>query len=294
MIFDVIIIGKGPAGLSASLYTTRGNLSTLIIGSDSELLKAHVIENYCFIPRATGKEMIEKGIQQARDFGAKVVEEEVIGIKQLDNTFIVSTNQNSYVARSIILATGKSKIQVPIKNLDIFEGKGIHYCVACDGYFYNGSSVGILGYTDYAIHELKEFEGITTNITLYTNGNELVVNEESKKYLSDNKIKINTSPILSVDGGDFLEFVEFKSGEQEKIEGLFVAYGTASSTDFARNLGVLVESNNIIVNKEQETDISGVFAAGNCTGGFAQVSTAVGEGANAGQSIKKYLRTIKQ
>ncbi len=290
MDYDVIIIGKGPAGLSASLYTTRGNVKTIIIGKDSELSKAHVIENYCFISKTSGKEMLEKGIEQAKSFGAEIVEEEVIGVKQNDQGFIVSTDKNTYKGKAIILATGKSRIKVPINNVDKYEGKGVHYCVTCDGFFYGGRKVGILGYTDYAIHELKEFDGITTNLVLYTNGNKLQISEESQKYLDDKNIVVRVEKIQSIEGGDFLDRVIFKDGVEEKLEGLFVAYGSASSIDFARNLGVLVENNNIIVNREQETDVPGIFAAGNCTGSFAQVSTAVGEGATAGQNVKRYIR----
>jgi len=290
MNYDVIIIGKGPAGLSASLYTTRGNMQTIIVGKDSELSKAHVIENYCFGSKISGQEMIDKGVEQAKSFGAEIVEEEVIGIKRNDEGFVVSTDQNTYKGKAIILATGKSRIKVPITNVDKYEGKGVHYCVTCDGFFYSGSKVGILGYTDYAIHELKELDGITTDIVLYTNGNKLEISEESKKYLEDKNIVIREEPINSIEGGDFLEKIIFKDGSEDKLEGLFVAYGSASSIDFARNLGVLVENNNIIVNRDQETDIEAIFAAGNCTGGFAQVATAVGEGATAGQNIKEYLR----
>lgn len=293
MVYDVIIIGKGPAGLSASLYTTRGNLKTLILGKEGDLSKAATIENYCFIPKLSGKEMIDIGIEQARSFGADIIAEEVIGLKKIDDTFEVSTDQKVYQGKSIILATGKSKIKVPVEKLDEYEGKGVHYCATCDGYFYNGAKVGILGYKDYAIHELKEFESLTSDRVLYTNGNDLEISEESAKYLEENNIVINNKKIQSVEGIQFLEKVRFQDGTEEAVEGLFVAYGSASSTDFARNLGVLIEDDHIIVNRKQETDIEGVYAAGNCTGGLPQVATAVGEGATAGQEVKNYLRKKK-
>ncbi|RBP63879.1 thioredoxin reductase (NADPH) [Alkalibaculum bacchi] len=293
MVYDVIIIGKGPAGLSASLYTARGNLKTLILGKEGDLSKAATIENYCFIPKLSGKEMIDIGIEQARSFGADIVDAEVVGLKNIDDIFEVSTDQNVYQGKSIILATGKSKIKVPVEKLDEYEGKGVHYCATCDGYFYNGAKVGVLGYKDYAVHELKEFEPLTSNRVLYTNGNGLQISEESAKYLEEKNIIINNKKIQSVEGIQFLEKVRFQDGTEEAVEGLFVAYGSASSTDFARNLGVLIENGDIIVNRKQETDIEGVYAAGNCTGGLAQVATAVGEGATAGQEVKSYLRKKK-
>lgn len=290
MVYDVIIIGKGPAGLSASLYTTRGNLSTLILGKESGLTKAKIIENYCFLPKASGEEMINIALDQAMGFGAVIKDEEVTGIKEYEGNYIVSTDINSYQGKSIILATGKSKVKAPLKNVDHYEGKGVHYCVACDGFFYRDARVGVLGYSDYAVHELKELEEITSDRVLYTNGNTLNINEESHAYLKEKNILVKTNKILSIDGDNYLNSLLFEDGTMEKIDGLFIAYGTASSVDFARSLGVNVENNDIIVNREQETDISGVFAAGDCTGGLAQVSTAVGEGAIAGQNVKKYLR----
>lgn len=293
MIYDVIIIGKGPAGLSASLYTTRGNLKTLILGKEGDLSKAATIENYCFISKLSGQEMIDIGIEQAKSFGADLIDAEVVGLKKIDDIFEVSTEENIYQAKAIILATGKSKIKVPVEKLDDYEGKGVHYCATCDGYFYNNAKVGILGYKDYAVHELKEFETITSNRVLYTNGNRLEIGEESARYLEEKSILINDRKIQSVQGTKFLEKVRFQDGTEEAIEGLFIAYGSASSTDFARSLGVLIENGNIMVNRKQETDIEGVYAAGNCTGGLAQVATAVGEGATAGQEVKSYLRKKK-
>ena len=293
MIYDVIIIGKGPAGLSASLYTTRGNLKTLILGKEGDLSKAATIENYCFISKLSGQEMIDIGIEQAKSFGADLIDAEVVGLKKIDDIFEVSTEENIYQAKAIILATGKSKIKVPVEKLDDYEGKGVHYCATCDGYFYNNAKVGILGYKDYAVHELKEFETITSNRVLYTNGNRLEIGEESARYLEEKSILINDRKIQSVQGTKFLEKVRFQDGTEEAIEGLFIAYGSASSTDFARSLGVLIEKGNIMVNRKQETDIEGVYAAGNCTGGLAQVATAVGEGATAGQEVKSYLRKKK-
>jgi len=292
MTFDVIIIGKGPAGISASLYTTRGNLKTLIIGKESALIKGKIIENYCCTDAASGEELIQKGINQAKSFGAQLVEEEVIGLKQNEDFFIVSTDKNTYEGKTIIIATGKEKIRVPINNIKKFEGKGVHYCAACDGFFYTQMKVGILGYKDYAVHELREFEGITDDITLYTTGNDLEINDDSRKYLNEKNLKVKSDVIQSLEGEELLEKIIFNNGVEENISGLFVAYGSASSIDFARKLGVRIKNNNIEVDEEQKTNISGVFAAGDCTGIFAQVATAVGQGAIAGKQIKSYIKSL--
>jgi len=294
MSYDVIIIGKGPAGLQASLYTSRGNLSTLIIGKESVLEKDSInIENFCCTEIRTGKELIEKGIEQVKSFGAHILDEEVVGIKRENDGFIVTTNKGAYRSKAIIIATGREREKVPIKNIDNFENKGVHYCAACDGFFYLDRKIGVLGFKDYALHELREFEGITTDITLYTNGNELDISEENRKYIEENNIRVVGKVIKSLEGEELLERLVFEDGTEERLDGLFVAYGSASSIDFARNLGIIVENGYIVVDKDQRTNIPGVFAAGDCTGGFAQVATAVGEGAIAGQKVKSYLSSLK-
>lgn len=291
MTYDVIIIGKGPAGLSAALYTTRGKLSTLIIGKDSSLSKAKTIENYCCSEAMSGEDLIAKGIEQAKGFGAAIIDEEVVGIKNNNDFFTVSTNEDNYKARSILISTGKEKLRIPIKNINKFEGKGVHYCVACDGFFYSDSKVGLIGYTDFAIYELRELEAITQNITLYTNGNELQINDENLKYLEEKNININYDAMDSLEGDKFIEKIVFKNSTEEKVDGLFIAYGSASSVDFARNLGIEISNNNILVDNDQKTNIDGIYAAGDCTGAFPQIATAVGQGAVAGQKIKNFINS---
>ena len=292
MTYDVIIIGKGPAGLSAALYTTRGKLITLIIGKDSSLSKAKTIENYCCSESMSGEDLIAKGVEQANSFGASIIDEEVVAIKNKDDVFVVSTNESDYEARSILISTGKEKLRIPIKNINKFEGKGVHYCVACDGFFYSNSKVGLIGYTDYAIHELRELEAITQKITLFTNGNELQINNENLKYLKEKNININYDPIDSIEGEKFIEKLVFKNSTKEEIDGLFIAYGSASSVDFARNLGIDITNNNILVDDDQKTNIDGIYAAGDCTGVFPQIAIAVGQGAIAGQEIKNFINRM--
>ncbi|WP_422447424.1 NAD(P)/FAD-dependent oxidoreductase [Thermoanaerobacterium sp. DL9XJH110] len=293
MTYDVIIIGKGPAGLSASIYTARGGLKTLVIGRQSALEEGKVIENYCCAPQVSGEELLRSGIEQARKFGVKMVEEEVLDIGK-DELFRVKTDANEYRGRAIIIATGRVREKIPIQNMSKFEGRGVHYCVTCDGFFYRNKKVGILGYKDYAVHELSEMQSFTKDVTLFTNGRELQINDTSKNYLEEKKIKVDTRPIMRLEGGELLEKIVFEDGRDEEINGLFVAYGSASSVDFALKLGILTENNYILVDRDQRTNVEGVFAAGDCTGGLAQVATAVGEGAVAGQSARAYVMGLSR
>lgn len=288
--YDVAIIGRGPAGLSASIYTARGWLKTIIIGKESGLAKGEIIENYCCSEPMTGEMLLEKGVQQARSFGVDMVDDEVISIKRGDS-FEITTSENIYQAKAVVIATGKPRKRVNIEGVDRFEGKGVHYCVACDGFFYSGKKVGVLGYKDYAVHEIMELEGITGHITLFTNGQQPELDAESSAYLDKKGIRIDKRKIVRLEGENTLNRIVFEGGEIQEINGLFIAYGSASSADFARKLGVLLEGDDIVVDKNQATNVEGVFAAGDCTGGIMQVATAVGQGAVAGQMAKAYVHS---
>lgn len=291
MRYDVIIIGKGPAGISAALYTVRANLKTLVIGgSDSSLRKARKIENYYgFSEVISGEFLLKEGELQAARLGAELLEDEVISIEKKE-LFEVITTKQTFFAKAVLLATGQPQKKIGIENLEKFEGKGVSYCTTCDGFFYKNLKVGVLGYKDFAIHEALELENFTTNITIFTNGNELKLSDKYKEEFG--KFKVDHRPLLKVDGSEFLEKIYFRDGDAEQIDGIFIAYETATSLDFARRLGIATDGNNIIVDREQKTNIEGLFAAGDCTGGFKQVSIAVGQGALAGRKIIEYIRSI--
>lgn len=294
-LLDVIIMGKGPSGISASLYTQRANLETLVIGREgSSLERAGKIENYYGIEEAiSGEKLLGIGERQAQKLGVQLLNEEVAGIAYIyeEKYFKVTTTTGEYNSRAILIATGQPNKKINIEGIKEFEGKGVSYCTTCDGFFYRNMSVGILGNGAYAVHEAMELEAFTKDITLFTNGADLDVNGD----LADKagKFKINTQPILKLSGNDYLQEIHFKNGKSQKIDGLFVAYGTASSVDFAKKLGVITENNAILVDNNQSTNVEGIFASGDCTGGLKQISTAVGQGAVAGKSIINFVRSLK-
>lgn len=290
--YDVIIIGRGPAGISASLYTSRANLKTLVIGkTNSAIAKAEKVENYYgFSEPFSGKQLLEDGEKQAKRLGVEIIDAEVVSVEQGEYFEIYTSNQ-SFSAKSLLLATGQHQKKIKIEGLDDFEGRGVSYCTTCDGFFYKNLKVGILGYKDYSIHEAREMETFTDKIKIFTNGNELELTED---FLADvENYEICKTKIKAVVGNDFVEKLIFEDGVEEELDGLFVAYDSASSTDFARKLGIVTENNAIIVDGQQLTNVDGVFAAGDCTGGFKQIATAVGQGAMAGRKIIEYIRSKK-
>ena len=283
--YDVIILGAGPAGISASLYTKRANLKTLILYNDeSGLEKASLIENYYgFKNGISGKELYETGIEQAKNIGVEVKKEEVVKIENNIEYFKIITTNNKYQTKNLILATGNKKNKPKIKGIEKFEGKGVSYCAICDGFFYRNRSISVLGSGNYAIAETNELINIADNITILTNG------EKAPEFRADN-VTIDTKEIEEIEGEDKVEEIKFKDGSTLKTDGIFVAQGVAGSSEFAKKLGIMTNKDKIIVNENMETNIKGIYACGDCTGGLLQVSKAVYEGAKAGLQVIAGIR----
>lgn len=283
--YDIIIIGAGPAGISASLYTLRANLNTLIIGKDGGALQqTDKIENYFGTGGViSGKELLEKSITQAEALGAVFAKEEVVSIEWMEN-FTVTTQSNRYEAKAVIIATGNKRSTAKIKGIDTLEGKGVSYCAVCDAFFYRGKNVGILGSGEYALHEAMALKGVVNSITIFTDGKEITAD-----FPED--ISIVTSPVEEIQGEEKVSGVKTKDGNIYPLDGVFVALGTAGAGELARKLGLPIENNRISVNEDKSTMIPGIFAAGDCIGGVLQIATAVGEGAEAALSAIKYLKT---
>ncbi len=288
--YDVIIIGAGPAGVSASLYTQRANLKTLIIYyGKSSLQKAENIENYYgFEHGISGKDLYELGIRQAQNIGVEVKGQEVVNVEQLineDAKFRVTTVEGKYESKALIFAMGNEKNRPKIKGIERFEGKGVSYCAVCDGFFYRNKDVVVLGSGNYAISEVNELINVVKSVAILTNG------KSSPEFRADN-VKIETKPIEEITGKGRVEEVRFKDGTTLKTSGVFVAQGVAGSLDLAKKLGVITKNNNIVVNENMETNMQGLYACGDCVGGLLQVSKAVGDGAKAGMEAIKFIRKI--
>lgn len=283
--YDVIIIGAGPAGISASLYTRRANLKTLVLYSDkSSLEKTDKIENYYgFEDGVDGKELYFSGIKQTEKIGTDVKKEEVVNIVNEDKKFSITTSKNKYMSKVVILATGNKKNKPQIDGIDRLEGKGISYCAICDGFFYKNKSVAVLGNSKYALSEVNDLINVVKDITVLTNG-------KDKPEIRDDRIKLETKKIKEIEGKEKVEKIKFEDGSKMNVDGIFIAEGVAGSAEFAKKMGAFIKQNKIIVNENMETNIKGLYACGDCTGGILQISKAVYEGAVAGLQAIKYLK----
>lgn len=285
MEYDVIIIGSGPAGISASLYTARANLKTLIISKGiGTLEKVKKIENYYGLDKAlTGEELQEIGIKQAEKLGVEFIKDEVVKI-EYEEQFKVETINNEYKAKAVIIATGTSRKIPRISGIKEFEGRGVSYCATCDAFFFKGKDVAVLGSKDYALHEAEELKKVTNSVTMLTNGEQLVENRSIDVDVENRKIR-------EFRGDNRIEEIEFEDNTTKKIDGVFVAIGTATSSDLARKIGARIDENkNIIVDENMQTNVPNLFACGDCTGGVLQIAKAVYEGMIAGMSAIKKIR----
>lgn len=285
---DIIIIGAGPAGVSAAVYALRSGASVTIIKKDGGALeKADLIENYYgFADPISGPELLENGISQAKRLGAEIVEAEAVGMGFTDRLQVMTT-AGDFEAYAVVLSTGSTRNAPRIPGLKEFEGKGVSYCAVCDGFFCRGKDVAVLGSGQYALHEAAELQPIAASVTLLTNG-------ETPEVDIPDWLKVDTRKITSIEGGMLIEKVNFDDGESLDTFRLFVAVGTAGSADLARKAGAVIDGTKITVDDAMATNVPGLFAAGDCTGGLAQVAKAVYEGAVAGMSAGKYVRAVNK
>lgn len=284
----LIIAGAGPAGVSAALYAVRSGITPLVLHKGAGALeKAAKIENYYGLPKPiSGRELYENGIAQLSSLEVPVLQEELLAV-EYDGDYTVHTAANTYHTRSLILATGTKRNTLSLKELKKYEGSGISYCAICDGFFYRGKEVAVLGNGVYALHEAQVLEPLASKVTILTNGKEASFSPDSL-----GSIQVETRKIISAGGEASLSYVELEDHTRFPLSGLFVALGTADSTDIARKLGLIMENNHIVIEPDTSTALPGLFAAGDCTGGLLQVSKAVYEGALAGTKAVNYLKTL--
>lgn len=290
---DCVIVGRGPAGLSAALYTIRSGLSTVIIASGgSALEKAAKIDNYFgFSHTVSGKQLVSDTLSQVERLGGRVVDAEVTDIRpNMEGGFdAVCDNGETYSCAALLLATGKSRGLPPVKGLSRFEGAGVSHCAVCDGFFYRGKTVGVLGEGKFALGESRELEHLAKTCTIYTNGLEPAFDPSELRGILLDKRKIE-----AVSGDAKLSGVVFEDGSSAPLDGLFIASGVAGSGEFAAKLGILTENGSVVVDKTGATNVPGIYAAGDCTGAPYQVSVSVGEGARAGLAIAEYVRSSRK
>ncbi len=302
-LYDLIIIGAGPAGLGASIYASRYKLNHLVIGSEigGQVVEAAEIENYAGFNSISGRDLMKKFQEQTERLGAEIIQAETERIEKTNNGFKVlirNGKEHEYKSKAVILALGMSPRKMDIPGEDKFIGKGVSYCATCDAMFFTDKTVAVIGGGDSAAVAAIHLAGFADKVYLIHRGSVHFKPALSEQIKQNDKIKmIGSTGIKEIKGGQTVESIVYKDESREKeisVQGVFVEIGSVPKTTIAKNLGVeMDEQEYIIVNQAQETNVENVYAAGDVTTGsnkFRQIITAVAEGAVAAGSAYKKMK----
>jgi thioredoxin reductase (NADPH) len=296
-LYDVVIIGAGPAGLQAAINAVRKKATVLVLGrlERSSLYRAHV-ENYlCVDGVHEGADLLAVGIDQVKRFGAEYLAEDVLHIDHASETLAVRVESGRTIkTRSLIFATGTSRKKLKVKGEKELSGKGVSYCVDCDANFYRNAKVVVVGNESAAVDGALTLLGYASEVHLVTK--ELAVSDELHSKLSESGVKVHQNNwVTEIQGENSVEGVLLEDGSRLDVEGIFIELGAKGALELATSIGVQLDSEtftHINCDKKQQTNIPGVYAAGDIAGHPYQMAKAVGEGCVAGWEAANY--SLKQ
>lgn len=299
MTYDVGIIGSGPAGLSAAIYAKRANLSAVVIEKEYEgtgqIAESGQVDNYLGLPGISGYDLGEQFREHAVKLGVAFLEQEVTEIKKEDSAVftIIFEDGSSVETKTVIYAAGATPRRANIPGEQEYSGKGVSYCAICDGSFYRGKKVAVLGGGDtalddavyladlaeqvYVIHRRKEFRGAATTV-------EKLRKKENVTFVLEHRVK-------EITGAEKVNGVILEDGTAIAVDGVFVAYGSVPQTDLVKELVTLDAAGYVKAEETGETSLAGLYVAGDArTKKLRQVVTAVSDGANAATAVVEYLK----
>jgi len=298
-VYDVAIIGAGPAGLTAAIYTSRYLLNTILIGEipGGTISKAVEVCNFPTQNNIAGFELTKQLISHLKELKGEIKQEKVDEIKK-EKEFIIKTKKSEYKAKKIILAIGTEKRKLNIPGEKEFLGKGVSYCATCDAGFFKDKEVAVIGGSNAALTAALLLSKYSKNVNIIYRKNKFTRAEPAwkKQVEENNKIKsIFNTNIKEIKGKSKVESVILDSGKELKSDGVFIEIGSLPDKKFSEQLGLKTEKDFIKVNKKQETSIKGIFAAGDITNNpLKQVITACAEGAIAANSAYEELQREKE
>ena len=297
MLYDVIIVGGGPAGMTAAIYTSRRMLKTLVITKEvgGQVVKTPDIENYPGFDLIAGVDLAKKFTDQAKKFGAELAFDEITHLEEKSGEFILTGAKEKYQAKSLILAFGKVPRQLKVKGENDFKGKGVSYCATCDAPFLKNKIVAVNGGGNSAFDAALLLAKIAKKVYLIHRREEFRAEEvliEKVKKLSNVEI-ITGATIAEIKGDEIVKsLVYHRAGKENEIDvdGVFVEVGYIVADGIIKEFVDMDERNQIKTNKDHSTSREGVFAAGDLTNSYyKQIVISAGEGAIAGLSAAKYI-----
>lgn len=299
--YEVVIIGGGPAGLTAGLYTSRARLNSLLIENGvvgGQIVDAEQVENYPGFPEGiSGLELGQLIHRQATKYGLKTIIAEVTGVEPQQKQIVVKTAEGNFIAKAVIIASGSERRKLGIPGEEEFTGKGVSYCATCDAAFFKGLPVAVVGGGNVAITEALHLTRFASMVTVIHRRNQLRANGiMQEKALSEPKIEFLWDTVAEEIEGENsvtrIKLRQVKTGEKSTLDiaGVFISVGLKPNTDYLKGVLPLDNGGYVITNDKMETEIPGIFAAGDIRRNSArQAITAAGDGATAAFYAEKFI-----
>ncbi len=297
--YELIIIGAGPAGITASIYAARKKMKMLVIGKEigGQVTKTSIIENYTGYREMTGEELARKFKEHMQEFNFEHHEKEVAEVKRIENGFKLRANGNGYECRTLIAATGAKPRMLDIPGEEEFKNKGVTYCATCDAPLFSGKDVAVIGGGNSALETALQLTKIANKIYI-VNISENFTGDKvlADRVLSSDKVKLfNSSKATEIIGDKLVRKIKIDSkGEEKEVEvgGVFVNIGWLPNSALFKEMAEINERGEINISADCSTTCPGLFAAGDCSSvPYKQIGIAAGEGAKAALSAFKYLST---
>ena len=298
MKFDILILGSGPAGMASAIYSSRSGYTSAIIdpmGPGGQLLYIDEIENYPGVEKCSGLSLSERMEKQCESFGVSFLYQKALSIEKKNNLFYVKTDEDTIEAKALIVALGASHRKLNVKGENEYSGKGVSYCATCDGPFFKGKKVIVVGGGDTALSEAYYLSKIAKEVVLIHRrdtfrAQKILVDRVKER---ENIQLIINETISEIKGeGKEVKSVILSSGREEDVDGVFIFVGITPSSSILENL-CLLKDGFVVVNEKKETSLPGLFAAGDITTTpFRQVVTAVSDGAIASHSADEYISSL--
>ena len=300
--FDIIIIGAGPAGLTAAIYARRASKKVLVLEAKSyggQIINTLDIENYPVEAHISGFDFATKLYNQAKDLGAEIIFEKVVDINDKDSIKEIITTKNTYSAKAVIIATGSENRKLGLSNEDQLVGKGISYCATCDGAFYKGKTVAVVGGGNTALEDALYLADVASKVYLIHRRDEFRGEESTVSHLieKDNIEFVYNSNVTKLNSNERLKSIEITNIDGSiktlDVDGLFVAVGRIPENQNFAKLINLDESGYVKAGEDCITNVAGIFVAGdNRIKEVRQLVTATSDGAIAATNAVKYINNL--
>ena len=298
---DVVIVGAGIAGLSAAIYLKRSSLSSVLLekmAPGGKLLNIHEIDNYPALGSVSGPELASKAFEQANALGVDYQYGNVMSIEKNGDLFYVTTDMERYETKAVIIAVGTEKLKAGVPGENEFNGKGVSYCATCDGNFFRGKDVAVIGYKDQAAEEAIYLAGLAKHC-YFINPQPLEAAESHIAILKEKEnVTFISAELVRIEGDKLVTKIVVKENDVEKeipVSGVFPLYGEKSAASFLAPLGVNLERGFMVADANMATNVPGLFGAGDIVSKkLRQVVTAASDGALAATSAIGYVNLLRK